>query len=269
MSNSDREARQRRPTVDLVIPVLNEAHVLERSVNTVRAFLEGRDTYRWRLVIVENGSTDGTAEVARRLAASGDDVAFLEVDRVGRGGALRRAWTESEADVVCYTDVDLSTDLEALPPLVAAIVNDGYDLAVGSRLLRGSRTVRSLHRELISRGYNLFLKLMLGVSFSDAQCGFKAVRREVVDEIVPRVRHQSWFFDTELLVLAERAGYSIKEIPVTWVEDVDSRVRIISTAWEDIRGVVRIRFDLWRRRPDSSDRRAGRGRRRAGAGTPR
>jgi len=247
MSNPDRDVQQRRPTVDLVIPVLNEAHVLERSVTTVRAFLEGHDAYRWRVVIVENGSTDSTAEVARRLAALHDNVAFLRVEQMGRGLALRCAWTESEADVLCYTDVDLSTELEALPLLVGAIVSDGYDLAVGSRLLRESRTVRSLHRELISRAYNLFLKLMLGVTFSDAQCGFKAVRREVVDEIVARVRHPSWFFDTELLVLAERAGYSIKEIPVNWVEDDDSRVRIISTSWDNIKGVLRLRLDLWRR----------------------
>lgn len=234
-----------QPRVDLIIPVLNEAHVLAQSVGTVRAFLAGQ---RWesRIVVVDNGSTDGTDRVARELAATHQDVRFLQLPQRGRGRALRYAWTQSDADIVAYTDVDLSTGLEALPPLVEGIWSGRYDLGTGSRLLPDSRTTRSVKREFISRCYNLFVKAVLWTSFSDAQCGFKAASRRVVSEIVPQVQDQAWFFDTELLVLSEKQGYRIMDLPVQWVEDNDSRVKIVSTAWEDIKGVFRIRWGLWR-----------------------
>ncbi|HSK18824.1 MAG TPA: dolichyl-phosphate beta-glucosyltransferase [Longimicrobiales bacterium] len=231
--------------VDVVIPVLNEAHVLERSVDTVRAFLSENFAHRWRVVIVDNGSTDGTGEIAERLAARYSDVAYHHLAKRGRGSALRHAWTRSSADVVCYTDVDLSTELAALPKIVDAILVDGYDLATGSRLMRESRTRRSLKREAISRAYNLLLKAVLFTSFSDAQCGFKAVSRRIVERVVPEVKDTCWFFDTELLVLAEKWGYRIKDVPVIWIEDDDSRVKIVRTAWDDIKGVCRVRWRLW------------------------
>jgi glycosyltransferase involved in cell wall biosynthesis len=232
--------------VDVVIPVLNEAHVLEKTVNTVRAFLSENLDHRWRVVVVDNGSKDGTREVAERLAATHDDVAFHYLSRPGRGNALRHAWTRSTADVVCYTDVDLSTELAALPKIVDAILVDGYDVATGSRLMRDSRTTRSFKREVISRAYNVIVKAVLFTSFSDAQCGFKAVSRQVVERVVPEVKDPSWFFDTELLVLSEKWGYRIKDVPVLWIEDDDSRVRILRTAWDDIKGVLRVRWRLWR-----------------------
>lgn len=239
-------ATRSRPVVDVVIPVLNEAHVLEKSVLTVRAFLAEHPTYDWRVVIVDNGSTDGTDDVGRALAARHPDVRFVHLEQRGRGRALRHAWTGSDADVMCYTDVDLSTELPALPRLVHGILYEGYDLGTGSRLLPQSRTTRSFKREFISRCYNIFVKLVLWTSFSDAQCGFKAVSRRVVADIIPMVKDQSWFFDTELLVLAEKRGYRLMDLPVQWIEDDDSRVKILKTAWEDIKGVCRVRVTLWR-----------------------
>jgi glycosyltransferase involved in cell wall biosynthesis len=233
-------------TADIVIPVLNEAHVLERSVATVRDFLGEHLPYEWRVLIVDNGSTDGTDEVGRRLAEEYGDVRYLHLNQRGRGRALRYAWTQSDADVVCYTDVDLSTELPALPKLIDAILRQGYDLSTGSRLMKASRTTRSLSREFISRTYNLLIKAVLWTSFSDAQCGFKAVSRRVVNEIVPQIKDESWFFDTELLVLAEKQEYRIKDIPVQWDEDDDSRVKIARTAWEDVKGVFRLRWMLLR-----------------------
>ncbi|NNG15088.1 MAG: glycosyltransferase family 2 protein [Gemmatimonadales bacterium] len=233
-------------TADVVIPVLNEAHVLEKSIQTVRTFLRDHLLYKWRVLIVDNGSTDGTDKVGRRLAEEFGDVRYLHLNQRGRGRALRHAWTQSDADVVCYTDVDLSTELAALPKLIDAILQEGYDLSTGSRLMKASRTTRSLSREFISRTYNLLIKTVLWTSFSDAQCGFKAVSRQVVNEIVPQVKDESWFFDTELLVLAEKQGYRIKDIPVLWIEDDDSRVKIARTAWEDIKGVFRVRWMLIR-----------------------
>lgn len=232
--------------VDVVIPVLNEAHVLERSVGTVRAFLAEHVAWRWRVVVVDNGSTDGTDQVARNLAQAHQDTALLQLPLRGRGRALREAWTRSDADIVCYMDVDLSTELAALPKLVHALVHEGFHLGTGSRLLPQSRTTRSLKREVISRIYNVFVKAILRTSFSDAQCGFKAVTREVVREVVPLVEDEAWFFDTELLTRSERMGYRIKDLPVEWREDDDSRVKIIRTAWEDLKGIARLRREFWR-----------------------
>jgi glycosyltransferase involved in cell wall biosynthesis len=232
--------------VDVVIPVLNEAHVLRKSVATVREFLARNLGCRWRVVIVDNGSTDGTDAVARQLSHEYSDVRFVLLEQRGRGRALRQAWTQSDADIMCYTDVDLSTELAALPKMVQAIALDGFDLATGSRLLPQSQTRRSAKREFISRCYNLFVKAVLGTSFSDAQCGFKAISRGACTELVPDVRDQGWFFDTELLTLAEKRGFRIADIPVSWVEDDDSRVKIVKTAWDDIKGVFRVRRALWR-----------------------
>lgn len=239
---------RKKPThqirIDVVIPVLNEAHVLERSIRTLHAFLTANVPFAWRIVIAENGSTDGTAEVGRRLVSElMPDVDLLIVGQRGRGRALRMAWGRPGADILCYTDVDLSTELEAFPKLFQALL-DGSDLAVGSRLAAASRTTRSLKRELISRAYNWILRWTLAVGFSDAQTGFKAITRGVARDVLPLVQDESWFLDTELLVLSEHLGYRIADIPVRWIEDDDSRVKIVQTAWEDLKGVARLRRSL-------------------------
>ena len=229
-------------SVDIVIPVYNEEHVLERSVETLRSFVAQHLPYRWRVLVADNASTDGTLAVAQELARRYEDVDYLHLPQKGRGRALRAAWLASEADVVSYMDVDLSTDLVAFPPLVAAILEEGYDVAIGTRLGSGSQTNRSPRRELISRTYNLLIKLLFFTRFSDAQCGFKAVSRRAAQELVPLVENQEWFFDTELLLLADKGGYRIKEVPVRWVEDPDTRVRIARTVAEDLRGLLRMRL---------------------------
>ena len=173
----------------------------------------------------------------------------MHLDQKGRGRALRRAWTEGDADIVSYMDVDLSTDLSAFPPLIDSLINSEYDVAIGSRLKKGSQVTRGLKREFISRTYNLIIKLMFWHHFSDAQCGFKAVTRRAVRDIVPLIQDQAWFFDSELLLLAERMGYKVYEVPVKWADDPDSRVKIASTAWEDIKGLFRVRFSSVGKRP--------------------
>ncbi|MCB9882513.1 MAG: glycosyltransferase family 2 protein [Planctomycetes bacterium] len=235
------------PRVDLVIPVLNEAHVLEQSVATVLSYLRQRFPYPARVVIADNGSRDGTGDIASQLAAREEDVIYHSLTLAGRGRALRKAWLASDADIVAYTDVDLSTELEALETLCRAIHEDGYDVATGSRLMRGSKTTRGFKREVISRGYNLLVKAVLFTRFSDAQCGFKAVSRRAVDVLVPQIVDDGWFFDTELLVRAEKQGFRIKDVPVRWIDDDDSRVKIFKTAWEDVKGVLRLRRWLWSR----------------------
>lgn len=233
------------PKVDLVIPVLNEAKALEHSVRTVREFLGRTFPYPWQVTVADNGSKDGTFEIAQRLASEFEDVKCFRLEQRGRGRALRHAWTRSDADIVAYTDVDLSTELEALEKLCRAIHEQGFDLGTGSRLSPESQVTRGPKREFISRSYNLFVKAVLFTHFSDAQCGFKAVSRRVVQEVVPQVKDEAWFFDTELLTLGEKMGYRIFDQPVKWVDDDDSRVKIVSTAWEDIKGVMRVRSFLW------------------------
>jgi glycosyltransferase involved in cell wall biosynthesis len=238
-----------------VIPVLNEAHVLEKSVNTVRGFARKHVKARWQIVVVDNGSTDGTQEVARRLNTRyPKEVRFMHLTQRGRGRALRNSWLQSKADVMCYMDVDLSTDLAHLPQLIEAIAGEGYDVATGSRLMRQSRTMRSFKREFISRTYNLIVKAILGTKFSDAQCGFKAISRTAAERVIPQIEDQSWFFDTELLVLAEKQGYRIKDIPVRWIEDDDSRVKIFRTGMDDLKGVWRLRRLLKRRAVEAEAR---------------
>lgn len=233
-------------SVDIVIPVLNEAHVLKHSIGMLHNFLETNEfPYRWQIVIVDNGSTDGTIEKAKELSREYPEVQSLHLTQRGRGRALRHAWLQSRADIVAYMDVDLSTDLKHLRPLIDSIAIDGHDVATGSRLQAKSETTRSAKREFISRVYNFMVKAMLFTRFSDAQCGFKAMSRRAVEHIIPQVEDQSWFFDTELLVLAERQGYRIADIPVRWIEDDDSRVKIFKTGWDDIKGLVRVRRALW------------------------
>lgn len=233
-------------TVDIVIPVLNEAHVLKRSIETLRNFLKAAEfPYRWQIVIVDNGSIDGTIERAEELSCQYREVQSLHLTQRGRGRALRHAWLQSRADIVAYMDVDLSTDLKHLRPLIDSIATGGHDVATGSRLQAKSETTRSAKREFISQVYNLMVKALLFTGFSDAQCGFKAMSRRAVEHIIPQVEDQSWFFDTELLVLAEKQGFRIADIPVRWIEDDDSRVKILKTGWDDIKGLVRLRVALW------------------------
>lgn len=228
------------PTVDVVIPVYNEQGTLSRSVRRLQGYLAERCPYPFRITIVDNASVDRTPEIAAELARDCSHVVFLRLAEKGRGLALKTAWSRSDAAVLVYMDVDLSTDLSALLPLVAPLVSGHSDLAIGSRLAGDSRVVRGPKREFISRSYNLLLRGALGASFSDAQCGFKAIRADVAAELLPMVEDTGWFFDTELLVLAQRAGLRTHEVPVDWVDDPDSRVDIVSTAITDLKGVWRV-----------------------------
>jgi hypothetical protein len=228
------------PLVEVVVPVHNEQRVLVASVTRLHRYLAASFPFPFRITIADNASTDRTWPLAQELTARLPQVAAVHLDQKGRGRALRHVWGQSDADVLAYTDVDLSTDLAALLPLVAPLVSGHSDLAIGTRLHRGARVVRGPKREVISRGYNLLLHATLGAGFSDAQCGFKAIRADAARALLPLIQDRNWFFDTELLVLAERAGLRIHEVPVDWVEDPDSRVAIVPTALEDLRGVVRL-----------------------------
>jgi glycosyltransferase involved in cell wall biosynthesis len=230
--------------VDVVIPVYNEERDLERGVTRLREFLRENCPYRWRIVVADNASRDRTLVIAEELSRRWPgEVGFIHLDKKGRGRALRRAWLDSDADVVSYMDVDLSTGLDAFLPMIEPLAQGKLHVATGSRLLPQSRIRRSVSREFISRTYNLMVKLMFPFKhFSDAQCGFKACTRKAVQELVPLVQDQAWFFDSELLLRAEQRGYCIHDVPVEWKEDPGTTVKIASTAWEDIKGLFRVRF---------------------------
>ena len=228
------------PLVEVAVPVHNEQRTIEASIWRLHGYLSASFPFAFRVTIVDNASTDATWRLAQQLAGQLPRVHAVRLDQKGRGRALRHVWSTSDADVVAYMDVDLSTGLEALLPLVAPLVSGHSDLAIGTRLARGSAVVRGPRRELVSRCYNLLLRVTLRAGFSDAQCGFKAGRTEVVQALLPAVEDQAWFFDTELLLLAERSGLRIHEVPVDWVEDPDSRVDVVRTALDDLRGMVRV-----------------------------
>jgi putative flippase GtrA len=226
--------------VDIVVPVRNEERDLGPSIRRLVAYLRDGFPFTARVTIADNGSTDATWATALELARALPEVRAVHMDQPGRGRALRAIWSASDAEVLAYMDVDLSTDLNALLPLVAPLLSGHSDLAIGTRLARGSRVIRGTKRELISRCYNLLLRACMGARFSDAQCGFKAITREAARALLPLTQDTAWFFDTELLLLAERSGLRIHEIPVDWIDDLDSRVDIIATALADLRGMARL-----------------------------
>jgi putative flippase GtrA len=240
-SPSEVDSRVTRSYVlDIVIPVYNEEIDLPGSIRRLHRYLADEVPYASRITVADNASTDSTLAVAHALADELPDVDVIHLDAKGRGGALHEAGMSSDADVVAYMDVDLSTGLSALMPLVAPLISGHSDVAIGSRLAASSRVVRGPKREFVSRSYNLILKSVLGARFSDAQCGFKALRADVARQLLPHVVDTGWFFDTELLVIAERAGLRIHEVPVDWVDDPDSRVDIVNTAINDLKGCWRV-----------------------------
>jgi glycosyltransferase involved in cell wall biosynthesis len=226
--------------LEIVIPVYNEERALAGSIKKVHRYLAEAMPYSWQITIADNASEDATPEIAHALASTMDRVRVLRLEQRGRGRALRAAWSGSHARVVAYMDVDLSTDLCALLPLVAPLLSGHSEVAIGTRLAPGSRVTRGPKREFISRSYNLLLRVALRAKFSDAQCGFKAVRADVVTELLDTVGDNSWFFDTELLIAAQRRGMRIHEVSVDWIDDPDSRVDILATALGNLRGIARL-----------------------------
>ena len=230
-------------SVDIVIPVLNEEVALPRCVKMLSAFIQENPGRDWQITVADNGSTDRTRQVAEQLAEHGYPIRVTHLDQRGRGRALKKAWLESNADIRFYMDVDLSTRLDALMPLVEALESGEYQVATGSRLMKGSEVVgRKLQREITSRVYNLMHRVMFFSPFKDAQCGFKGITGEAAKACIPLVKNNNWFFDTELLIIAAKSGYKIKSHPVHWEDDPDTRVNVTATVTEDVKGLLRLRF---------------------------
>jgi glycosyltransferase involved in cell wall biosynthesis len=231
-------------TVNITIPVLNEELQLSATIIRMDAFLRTKCQFSYEIVIADNGSTDQTRQVAINLCRQYSTVQTVCLAEKGRGRALKQVWKTSNADILSYMDVDLSSDLEAFPFMIEALVTGGFDLGTGSRLLKPSMTTRGFKRELLSRCYNLLVKALLNTRFSDAQCGFKAITRKAANKLLPLVEDNHWFMDTELLVLAEKLGYRVFDLPVRWVDDADSRVEICRAAAQGLAGLLRMRKKL-------------------------
>ena len=231
--------------IDIVLPVFNEEHVLERSLRTLHAYLDDNVLHDWQIIVADNGSHDRTTEIAQALATQLPNLRAVHIPEAGRGRALTSTWLASEADVLAYMDIDLSTDLDALPRLISSITERGYDIATGSRLGAGAETTRSVKREVLSRGFVLMTNLAFQTHLKDTQCGFKAISRECAQRLLPAVKDTGWFWDTELLLLAAKGGWRVASIPVRWVEDTDSRVKVAQTVWRDLKGLARLRLFDW------------------------
>ncbi len=230
-------------TLDIVLPVYNESKILKKSVKKLYNFLTNNISINWRLVIAENGSSDSTLEIAKSLSNEYSNITVRSYPKPGRGGVIKDCWSTSNADLVCYMDIDLSTDLEALITSLEYLNSNDFDVVIGSRLLDASKVYgRSLKRDLLSRSYSMIFRVILGTKFKDAQCGFKLAKKDSIQGILSNVKDNGWFFDTELLYKSQKAGLMIKEIPVIWTDDRDSKVKILSTIIKDILGLLRIRF---------------------------
>lgn len=238
-----------KKTVEIVIPIYNEQKELEANISKLHSFAKSKLTFcKWRITIADNASTDKSLTIAQKLARDKNQVGYIHLDEKGRGRAVKKVWRESQADILVYMDVDLSSDLNNLPPLIKAL-SKGYDIAIGSRLLPDSKVInRPIKREILSRIYNILIKIFFQVHFSDAQCGFKGATKKVVTKLLPNIKDNAWFFDSELLIVGEKVGFKIYEEPVCWVDNPGSTVRVLPTVSGDLAGLWRLFWDRpWNR----------------------
>lgn len=230
-----------KPSVNVVLPVYNEAAELAASVGTLIRFLSKNLTdFSWHVTIADNASTDATLRIARELSHKYQTVSVEHLSQKGRGRAVKHVWRKGDYDYLAYMDIDLSTDLKHLPPMLHALER-GFDIAIGSRNARGARVFgRSVLRNITSKGYISLIKLFFLVNFTDAQCGFKAVTRRIVTELLPHIKDNDWFFDSELLIVGEKSGFRLYEEPVTWIDNPGSTVRVLKTVMGDLKGLWRL-----------------------------
>lgn len=235
----------KKALVDVVMPVYNEEEQLEENILKLRNFLKkSLADFNWQITIADNASTDKTPKIGKKLARRFEEIGFVRLPQKGRGRAVKKVWRESQADILSYMDLDLSTDLRHFPPLVRSLAF-GHDIAIGSRLLPQSKVYhRTIKREITSRGYNLLIKLFFQTRFSDAQCGFKAITKKAALKLLPLIEDNKWFMDSELLIVGEKAGFKIYEEAVTWRDDPGTTVHVFRTAVDDLKGLWRL---FWQR----------------------
>lgn len=230
-----------RHFVSITIPVFNEEKVLAESVSTLIAFLSVQPEFRFEIVIANNGSTDGTLSLAEELSQKYSVIRVMDIAESGRGRALKQAWSGSAAEILVYMDVDLATDLGAFWPMISALTEGQCDVVTGSRRIAGSIVERSAKRKFLSDVFHILLKSLFTMNLSDTQCGFKGITKKAAVELLADVLDTGWLFDTELLFLAEKRGYRIREIPVVWRAGTESRVKIGQSIFTSLVGMLRLR----------------------------
>jgi glycosyltransferase involved in cell wall biosynthesis len=236
----------KKPLIELVLPVFNEEDVIEDSVVTLNRFMEKNCKFPWQITVFSNGSTDNTVEIGNQLSRRFSRVNFVHIPERGKAKAYKSIWPSSQASIVGFMDADLSTELEAIPKCIDAIKN-GADIAIGDRHTVGALIERSLKRTMLSRGYNMLIKLLFPhTKVRDAHCGFKFLKKSVARSLLPHIRDDCWFFDTELLMLAEQTGHKIEQIPVLWVERKASKVRVTRVVTDYLFNLLKLRVRMWR-----------------------
>lgn len=233
----------------ITLPCFNEEQVLEKNVNTIFNYAQkGLSDYDWSILVIDNASSDKTFEIAKKLNQQNPKILIAQYLKKGRGAALKNVWQANNCyDIYSYMDIDLATDLNHFTDLISKL-DEGYNIAVGSRYVPGAKAQRSFRRKFMSKVYNLLLKLFLKVDFKDAQCGFKAFDKKSIINILPKTFDSGWFWDTEFMILAERSGYKIIEIPVVWKEVRDeireSKVSPLAEAFKQLRNIRLMRARL-------------------------
>jgi glycosyltransferase involved in cell wall biosynthesis len=238
-------------SVEIVVPIYNEAKELKTNILKLYTYLKKNlEGYNFHITIADNASTDSSLTIAQALSKKYKEIGYIHLDLKGRGRAVKEAWQKSQADILSYMDVDLSTDLTNFLPMIDSLIKRGYDIAIGSRLLPNSKVLdRPLKREILSRGYNILIKLLFQVHFSDAQCGFKAITSEAKRRLLAHIIDNAWFFDSELLIVGEKMGYRIYEQPVEWIDNPGSTVRVLRTVYGDLEGLFRLLITQpWRKK---------------------
>jgi glycosyltransferase involved in cell wall biosynthesis len=236
--------------IDFCVPIHNEEKILSENTRKLLGYLKGQNfPFDWQIIIINNGSSDNSQILSEKLASDyPEDIRAVEYKKPGKGGALKKYFATSDADVLCYMDIDLAVALENIPSLLAPILENQADLVMGSRLLKNSQTDRGLWRSLSSQIYNLLSRLILGHPFSDLQCGFKAFKKEVYNQTTPYLLDNDWFLDTELITFGRYLNFRIREIPVNWQENRydtrKSRVRLLSDSWKFIRNLLHLKKRL-------------------------
>jgi len=228
--------------VVLMLPVYNEERIIEDSVNTLHEYMKNNIIFDWKIVIVNNGSTDKTSKISKNLQKKYKNIDYVEIEKKGRGNALRESWKNYDADIYSYCDCDLATDISQLRELFDSI-DRGANISTGNRYKKDSQTRRTLTRLITSKTYLFLIKILFNTKVSDFQCGFKAIDKKTKDDIVTITKDNDWFFDTELLLLAEREGYNIAQIPVTWTEKriKDSKVRVIPASLNNLINLIKLK----------------------------
>ncbi|KUM34597.1 glycosyltransferase [Arthrobacter sp. EpRS71] len=246
LQRSPVDTRSLAPVLDIAIPVSNQETRLEGQLRGLHGHLMDTFPHTFRITVADNASTDSTLRIAERLARELPEIKVVHLDHKGRGNSLRRVWLSSPSPLLAYVDLDLPLDLSAVAPLVAPLISGHSDLAVGTRLARGAQGRFSHRRGLVARAYNVLLRVLTGARFSDAECGFKAIRADVAHKLLPHTGDDAWFFDTELLIIAERCALRIHEVPLDWTDDPDSGVDVVRTFLTDLKRLAKLTRKLHR-----------------------